>query len=163
MMRFFRHMIFGRGRARYFFPPAVMQRITEAVRVSECTHMGELCFTVEVGLGLAQLYAGVDSRQRALQLFSNLRVWDTEQNTGVLIYLLLADRKVEIVADRGIDARVGKAGWESICREMEARFRAGEFEQGVLQGIASITELLRRHFPAQGRNSNEFPDEPKVI
>lgn len=163
MMRFFRHVIFGRGRARYFFPPAAMRRITEAVRASECRHRGELCFAVEAGLGVTQLYAGVDSRRRAVQLFSNLRVWDTEQNTGVLIYLLLADRKVEIVADRGIDAHVGKAGWEAICREMETHFRAGEFERGVLQGIAAISAVLQTHFPARHHNPNEFPDEPVIV
>ena len=103
-------------------------------------------------------------RQRAIEVFSQLRMWDTEHNSGVLIYLLLAERHVEIVADRGVHARVGDAGWQAICREMEAAFRAGEYEQGVLVGIARITALLAEHFPAEGiPKPNKLPDAPVIL
>ena len=92
-----------------------------------------------------------------------MRIWDTEHNNGVLIYLLLADRKVEIVADRGIDASVGSAGWEKICRDMEAEFAAGRFEQGALAGIAAVSRELARHFPHDGTTRNELPDAPVVL
>ena len=97
-------------------------------------------------------------RERALDIFSQLRVWDTEHNNGVLIYLLLADRDVEIIADRGIDAHVGAAGWETICRAMEKDFRAGLFEHGVIKGIEDVSRLLARHFPpAPPGRRNELP------
>jgi uncharacterized membrane protein len=96
-------------------------------------------------------------------VFSTLRVWDTEQNNGVLIYLLLADHDVEIVADRGIHARVGSESWEAVCRQMEAAFRQGDFERGVLAGIRAVSEHLRRHYPAQGPQANEVPNRPAVL
>ena len=101
--------------------------------------------------------------KRALQVFSQLRIWDTEHNSGVLIYLLLADRKVEIVADRGINAKVSRAEWISICQNMENSFRIGAFESGALLGVAAITRLLLQHFPAQTHNPNDLPNHPVVL
>jgi uncharacterized membrane protein len=109
------------------------------------------------------LWRGVSARERAVEVFANLRVWDTEENNGVLIYLLLADRDVEIVADRGIHARVGAEGWEIICRAMETQFRAGHFEQGVLDGIAQVSAQLTRHFPGPDRRGDELPDKPVLL
>lgn len=163
LTRFIKHMVSGRWQVARRFPRRAMHAIEDAIRRSENTHMGELRFTVEAGLDWPDLLAGASSRKRALEVFSLLRVWDTEQNSGVLIYLLLADRKVEIIADRGIHARVGEAGWAAICRNMENKFRAGEFEGGVLEGIAAITALLQQHFPAQGANPNELPDYPVTL
>jgi uncharacterized membrane protein len=96
-------------------------------------------------------------------VFSHLRIWDTEHNNGVLIYLLLADRKVEIIADRGIDARVGEVGWQTICRAMEAEFRKRRFEAGVIKGIEAVSRELARYFPPQGPPRNELPDAPVVM
>ena len=96
-------------------------------------------------------------------MFAHLRVWDTEENNGVLIYLLLADRQVEIVADRGVHARAGTAGWEAICRRMEVHFRAGAFEAGVIEGIEAVSEILTREYPATGKSTNELPDQPVVM
>ena len=96
-------------------------------------------------------------------MFAHLRIWDTAHNNGVLIYLLLADRDVEIIADRGIDAKVGAAGWETICRAMEAEFGAGQFERGVIDGIAAVSRELAKHFPPAGAHPNELPDEPVVM
>ena len=118
---------------------------------------------VEGALEWSALWRDQAARERALELFSLLRVWDTEHNTGVLIYLLLADRDVEIIADRGIDRRVGSAEWQRICRGMEECFRRGDFVPGVKQGIDAISAHLIRHFPAAGENPNELPDQPTVL
>ena len=99
------------GRA---FPPSAMAAIEEAIAKSEREHSGELRFAVEPALDTSALLAGQSGRERALEVFSQLRVWDTEENNGVLIYLLLADRDIEIVADRGVNARVPQAEWEKI-------------------------------------------------
>lgn len=163
IMRTLRHLMAGRWQVARHFPKGSMTHIETAIRQSEALHMGELRLAVEAGLDWPELIAETLAGQRALQVFSDLRVWDTEHNSGVLIYLLLADKKVEIVADRGIHSRVGTAGWDSICRDMEAHFRAGAFESGVLHGIAAITDLLQQHFPAQDRNHNELPDSPLTL
>lgn len=163
LTRFLKHLGAGRWQVARRFPKRSMQHIADAIAQSEHSHMGELRFAVEAGLDWTDLLADVTSHQRALEVFSRLRVWDTEHNSGVLIYLLLADRKVEIVADRGIHARVGNAGWEQICRDMEKEFRAGKFEEGVLLGIHAITALLQQHFPAQDGNRNELPDYPVTL
>ncbi len=102
-------------------------------------------------------------KKRAIELFGRLNIWDTEYNNGVLIYLLLADRDVEIVADRGIDQHVGRDGWETICHEMEGLFRKGQFEAGVLQGIAHISEVLQQHYPQTGISKNEVSNKPLVM
>jgi uncharacterized membrane protein len=163
LIRVFKHLSSARWQVARHFPRPSMMAIENAIKQSETTHMGELRVAIEAGLDFSELLAGTDSHQRALQVFSQLRVWDTEQNSGVLIYLLLADRKVEIIADRGIHAKVGKAGWSDICRDMESRFRTGDFESGVLQGIGAISTLLQQHFPAEQNNPNELPDRPVVL
>lgn len=163
LTRLLRHLFSGRWRVGRDFPRSTLQAIEAAIRQSEATHMGELRFAVEAALEWPQLMRGVTARQRAVEVFSQLRVWDTEHNTGVLIYLLLADRRIEIVADRGIHRHVGDAGWQAICRAMEQRFRAGEFGPGVLQGLEAITVRLQQHFPAQAVNANELPDTPVVL
>ena len=161
--RFIKHLFAARWQVNQRFSRRSMQSIAAAIRDSEKLHMGELRFVVEAGLEWQDLFSGINSRERALQVFSQLRIWDTEHNSGVLIYLLLADHKVEIVADRGINARVSQAEWISICRDMENRFRFGEFERGVLLGIAAITRLMLQHFPAQPHNPNDLPDHPVVL
>lgn len=140
-----------------------MRNIEKAIRDSETHHFGEIRFVVEADLSLSELLRGITARDRAIELFSQLRIWDTEHNSGVLIYLLLADRDVEIIADRGIHHRVGNAAWETICQQMEREFRQQHFEAGVLHGIRAISELLSRHFPTGGGNVNELPDQPIVL
>lgn len=146
-----------------YFPRHVLAGIERAIGESEADHMGEIRFAVEAALDFWPLMRGKMARERALEVFSRLRVWDTEHNSGVLIYLLLADRDVEIVADRGIHAQVGDAQWQRICRMMEEDFRQGRFEQGVLAGIREISALLVRHFPATAVNPDELPDKPVVL
>ncbi|MDP1997291.1 MAG: TPM domain-containing protein, partial [Gallionella sp.] len=130
---------------------------------TETRHDGQIRFAVEAALDLAPLLAGQTARERAVEVFSELRVWDTEHNNGVLIYLLLADRDVEIVADRGIHAKLGTEIWEAVCREMEAAFRDGQFEAGMLAGIHAVGEHLTRHFSARSGKPNEMPDRPVVL
>lgn len=161
--RIARHLLHHRWLQQRIFTPAVLARIEQAIRSGEATHAGQLRFVVEGALDGAPLFRNQSARERALDLFSHLRIWDTAHNNGVLIYLLLADRDVEIVADRGIDAKVGKDGWERICRAMEADFRDGRFEQGVLAGIAAVSRELARHFPPQAGTPNELPDRPVVM
>lgn len=163
LQRLFRHLTATRWQVARCFPGYSMRAIQNAIKASEASHMGELRFAVEAGLDWPHLLEGMTSRERAMQVFSQLHMWDTEHNSGVLIYLLLADRKVEIVADRGIHARVGEAGWSAICREMERQFRAGEFESGVLHGVAAITALLQQHFPAHQHNRDELSDRPVIL
>ena len=158
-----RHLLLNRGRVRRAFSQEALANIERAIKAGEATHTGQVRFAVEGALDGAPLFRDQPARARAIDVFARLRVWDTEHNNGVLIYLLLADRDVEIVADRGIDVRVGHARWETICRAMEAEFRAGRFEDGVLKGIAEVGALLAEHFPASGAHRNEMPDAPVVL
>lgn len=158
-----RHLLHPRWQVRRIFPPAVLARIEQAIKAGEATHAGQVRFVVEGALDGAPLFKNQPARERALDLFAHLRIWDTAHNNGVLIYLLLADRDVEIVADRGIDAHVGRDGWETICRAMEAAFRRGEFERGVIDGIDAVSHALATHFPAQTGDRNELPDRPVVL
>jgi uncharacterized membrane protein len=118
---------------------------------------------VEGALDGKPLFRDQPARERALDIFSQLRIWDTAHNNGVLIYLLLADRDVEIVADRGIDAKVGAAGWQKICAGMEEDFKAGNFSGGVIRGIQAVSQQLAAHFPKRGKGPNELPDAPVVM
>ena len=163
LRRLLRHLLASPLGARRQFPAATLQAIESAVRESEARHSGEIRFALETALPLDALLRGQSARERALEVFAQLRVWDTERNNGVLIYLLLADHDVEIVADRGIHAKVGAAGWEAVCRRMEAEFRAGRFEAGALAGIEAAGELLQQHFPAVAGDRNELPNRPTVL
>jgi uncharacterized membrane protein len=158
-----KHLLEHRWRVRRIFPAKVLAAIKQAIRAGEATHSGQVRFVVEGALDGATLFKGHSARERALDIFSQLRIWDTAHNNGVLIYLLLADRKVEIVADRGIDARVGAAGWEKICAEMERDFKAGNFEAGVIRGIEAVSQELAVHFPPHRGDKNELPDAPVVM
>ncbi|KRR18009.1 TPM domain-containing protein [Bradyrhizobium retamae] len=161
--RIIRHLLQHHWRRRRDFPPAVLARIEQAIKAGEATHSGQVRFVVEGALDGAPLFRNQPARERALDVFSHLRIWDTADNNGVLIYLLLADHDVEIVADRGINAKVGAAGWETICKEMEADFRAGDFERGVIKGVAAVSRELATHFPKVGGGANELPDAPVVM
>ena len=163
LKRIMRHLSIGRAAVRRVFPSRTMHEIENAIRSTEARHSGQIRFAVEASLELAPLLAGQTALQRSIEVFSKLRVWDTEHNNGVLIYLLLADRNVEIIADRGIHVRLGTEVWEVICREMEGAFREGHFEAGVLAGIHAVGEHLARYFPERADQSNEMPDNPVVL
>jgi uncharacterized membrane protein len=163
LLRLLKHLLTPDWLARRPFTPAVLTRIEAAIRQSETAHRGEIRFALEGGLELGPLLHGLTPRARAIEVFSHLHVWDTEENTGVLVYLQLIDRDFEIIADRGIAARVPQAQWETICQRVEATFRAGRFEDGVTLGLREISALLAQHFPARAANSNELPDKPVVL
>ncbi len=157
------HLLAPEWLVRRAFPRRTLDRIAAAVHDSEKLHSGELRFAVEAGLPLPELARDVAPRARAEEVFARLRVWNTEHNSGVLVYVQLVDRKIEIVADRGISSKVAQHEWDAICRSMEAAFRARRFEAGALEAIGSITHLLARHFPARGEHRNELPDRPVVL
>lgn len=161
--RVVRHLFMSRWHVNLAFPPKTLRAIEKAVRESHRAHIGQVRFAVEGALHIGVLLKGMSARERAIDVFSELRVWDTEHNNGVLIYLLLADRDVEIVADRGVHSKVHAAEWEAICQNMEAEFRSGRYETGVLRGVEQVTELLRRHFPAQRDTHSELPSKPTVL
>ena len=157
------HLLMTHWQVKRAFPRDALDAIEKAIQASEAAHGGEIRFAVEGALDAGPLLRGLAAKERAVEVFSQLRVWDTEHNNGVLIYLLLADRDVEIVADRGIHTQVGKPGWEQICRKMEAAFKQGRFAEGVVEGIQAVTLHLSRHFPVPSARPNELLDEPVVL
>ena len=164
LRRILQHLFTDRAAIRRAFSPVAMAAIEKAIGEEERRHAGQVRFAVEASLPLAELIRGTSPRGRAIECFSRLRIWDTEHNCGVLIYLLLADRCIEIVADRGIHSKVGAAAWDAICGEMQRRLARGEFEGGVTLGVRAVSDLLAAHFPAQpGERANELPDVPAVL
>lgn len=162
--RILQHLFTGPVAVRRVFPGTALTAIEQAIEQSETGHDGEIRFAVEAALDTLPLLREQTARERAIEVFSQLGVWDTEHNNGVLIYLLLADHDVEIVADRGIDARVGSEKWEVICRQMETSFRQGQFVSGVTEGIRAIGDHLKEHFPAAREGGqNELPDRPVIL
>ncbi len=173
IIRFFKHLFSNPWQVRRHFSKQALHKIEAAITASEVKHTGEIRFVVEAGLHPFEVIANKSPRERAIELFSLLNIWDTENNNGVLIYLLLADRDVEIVADRSIDKHVGYDGWDAICHEMEVMFRKGEFEFGVLQGITAVSAELEKHFALADiqnkrkrtvqRKRNELSDKPLIL
>jgi uncharacterized membrane protein len=165
--RLIRHVAATHWRTRMLFPSAALDAIEQAIARAERTHAGEIRFAIETALTPLHIVNGVAPRARALEVFAHLRVWDTMHNNGVLIYVQLADRVVEIVADRGFDGRVSPAEWEAVCRLMEEHFRAGRFEAGSIAGVDAIGSLLTRHFPptlkAAPQSQNQLPDRPTLL
>lgn len=162
--RILRHLLTGQLAVRRKFPAASLVAIEQAIKQSEMYHGGEICFAVEAALNTIALLRNQTARERAVEVFSQLRIWDTENNNGVLIYLLLADRDVEIIADRGIHTKVASNEWEAICRVMEGAFRRQQFEAGVIEGIHGIGSYLQKHFPSpHGNEKNELADEPVIL
>lgn len=163
-LRILKHLAMPDWAVRRAFPARTGEVVMAAVRAAEKAHHVELRVALEGGLPLAALLRGQGSRERAIELFSMLRVWDTEHNTGVLVYVQFVDRKIEIVADRGVAARVKQEEWDRVCSQIAREFAAGRFEQGALAGIAAITELLERHVPPPPRGDrDELPDRPVVL
>ena len=161
--RVLRHLVTDHWSVRRVLPPAAMRAIRDKIGEQEKRHGGELRFAVEASLPWPNLRRGQDARNRAIELFGQLRIWDTEHNSGVLIYLLLADKRVEVVADRGIHGKVGDPAWETICGEMQGAFAAGHFEEGVRFGIVAISDLLVVHYPPTEIRPNELSNEPVVL
>lgn len=162
-MRWIRHLV-ANASVRRQFPRAALDAIHQAISVGEQHHDGQVCFAIEQALPLRDLTRHRTPRDRAQDVFAQLRVWDTEHNCGVLIYVLLAERAIEIVADRGIAARVAAAEWQAVCERMRERFAATEYRRGALEGIEAVSAILSRHFPAGATpRANELPDAPVVL
>ena len=162
-MRLIRHLF--ATSARRLFPADSLQRIQAAIAASETRHTGELRFAVESALHPRAVLAGQDARARASDVFSQLRVWDTRANNGVLLYLLLADHRIEIVADRGFEGLVTQEQWRGACVLVEERLKAGEPEAAVLRGVEALSALIEAHFPrgADYVDLNELPDDPHLL
>lgn len=164
LTRIIRHLSAGQWLLRRTLPTTALTAIEQAIQQSETSHSGEICIAVECALNTLALIKNQTARERALEVFTQLRVWDTEQNNGVLIYLLLADHDVEIIADQGIHAKVSTEEWEKICRTMESTFRQQQYETGVIQGIHAISLHLATHFPYDPmKDKNELTNKPTVL
>ena len=162
-LRLVRHLATTRWSTRRHFTPQVRDAIEQAIGRCEAQHAGEIRFVVETAFDLPELWRDLPPRQRALQLFGQLGVWDTAHNNGVLIYVLMADRGVEIIADRGIAAHVTQPEWEAVCRQMEQHYRAGRFREGSIAGIEGVGALLGRHFPGRHHSDHELPNQPVLL
>jgi uncharacterized membrane protein len=162
-MRLLRHLF--APSAQWLFPTAAMQRITEAIAAGERRHRGEICFAVEPALHWLGVLRGATPRRAAEDAFARLRVWDTQDNNGVLLYLLLADHRIEIVADRGLRGLVEDAQWRAICARMEERMRAGQADAAVISAVTEISDLLAGHFPLRegDRDEDELPNHPRIL
>jgi uncharacterized membrane protein len=163
--RFFTHLFTTRSKLARLFPVEALTAIENAVAQSELTHSGEIRVAIEAGLEPSEVLAGKTPRQRALEAFAALGVWDTDANNGILIYILLADRDVEIVADRGFNGFVSAEEWAAVCHTMEEKFRAGQYERGAVEGVLEAGKLLARHFPPLpgGRDEDELPNRPTLL
>jgi uncharacterized membrane protein len=161
-MRLLRHL-FARS-PRSVYPEDSLHRIAAAVHAAERRHTGEICFAVEASVPWMDVLRGIDARTRANHVFARLRVWDTQANNGVLVYLLLADRRIEIVADRGLAGLVSDEQWRGVCGLMEERLRTGDAEGAAIAGIEAASDLLARHFPRLPGDvdENELPDLPHL-
>ena len=162
--RILRHRWLDETDAARALDAAALRRLEDRVAASERRHGGEIRLCVETGLPLSYLWRGATARERALTMFGKLRVWDTEHNSGVLIYLLLAEHAIEIVADRGLNRHVSAAQWQALVGTMREAFRAGRFEDGLAQAIDAVDALLAQHFPlpAGAVNPDELPNRPDV-
>ncbi|KWT97972.1 MULTISPECIES: TPM domain-containing protein [unclassified Variovorax] len=165
LRRLWRHRWIDGNDVRRVLPSEALERLKARVAASERRHRGEVRICIEAGLPWSYIRRGAPARERAITLFGKLRVWDTADNNGVLIYLLLAEHAIEIVADRGIDAHVSAQEWAAMTRRMASAFREGRFEDGLTQALEEVSALLVAHFPlAEGEpDRNELPDEPVVV
>ncbi len=162
LLRILRHRWMDAADTGRTIPPELVERLAQRVQASERRHTGEIRIFVEAGLPLSYLWRDARPRERAIAVFGKLRVWDTEQNNGVLIYLLLAEHAIEIVADRGLARRVDAGEWQRIVQRMGSAFRERRFEDGLTQALEEVSALLVAHFPADAGDpaGNELPDRP---
>ncbi|WP_037473347.1 TPM domain-containing protein [Simplicispira psychrophila] len=164
--RLLRHR-WAEGQLGQMGTPALIEQLTHAVIASEFRHTGQVRICIEAGLPVSYVWRGACARERAVALFSKLRVWDTEHNNGVLIYLLLADHALEIVADRGLACHVPQQTWDALTGKLSAALSTGHYAEGLMQALADASTLLEQHFPCPPRTSdqprrNELPDTPFI-
>ncbi|PWF54765.1 TPM domain-containing protein [Massilia glaciei] len=163
LKRLLRHWRTTAAQGQRMFPPAALDAIGAAINAGEQRHRSELRFIVEASMPSDALWADMCNRQRAVALFAEYGVWDTEENCGVLIYVNLAEHKVDIVADRNVARKIDQSQWQAVCDTLTAGFRKGQFEQATLAAIERVNALLEQHFPADGARANELPDHPIVL
>jgi uncharacterized membrane protein len=163
MSRALRHWKTSAADGRRAFPQESLAAIAAAITAGELTHRGELRLIVEASMPFDAVWADVSNRQRALALFAEHGVWDTEDNCGVLIYINLAEHKVDIVGDRNVNRKIDAATWQAVCRTLTDGFKRGNFHDSTLAAVAQVNELLRLHFPANGARANELPDNPILM
>jgi uncharacterized membrane protein len=165
--RFLKHSLASHWATRLKFPAATLDAIEQAIKRAEAAHGGEIRFAIETALSPLHILNELTPRARALDVFAHLRVWDTAENNGVLIYVQLADRNVEIVADRGFADRVSAAEWEAVCRLMQDHFRAGRFQAGSIAGVEAVGNLIAHHFASRTAGAahphNQLPDRPTLL
>jgi len=164
LIRLIKHLLTTRASVKSYFSQSGLAAIKSAISAAENNHRGEICFAVEAALSPTQIFAGMTSRERALDVFSELRVWDTELNSGVLVYFLLADRAIEIIADRGINNKTqSEQVWQKVVTCMQDAFTAGHYEAGAINGIAAVARELIKYFPAEGENPDELPNDVVLL
>lgn len=157
------HLVCTERQVRKLFHATHLEQIAQSIKTSETKHSGEIRFAIESALELMPLLNEQTARERAIEVFSDLHVWDTELNNGVLIYILLADHAIEIVADRGISSKVPQEYWQTLCTGIQDAFAKGQYEEGAKACIEAVSQKLIEHFPHQGGGKNELPDAPIVI
>jgi uncharacterized membrane protein len=163
MQRQWRHWRTTAAHGRRMFPADTLARIGDAITAGEQLHRGELRLIVERALPSEAIWADLSNRQRAIALFAEYGVWDTEDNCGVLIYVNLAEQKVDIVVDRNIGRKIAPSTWQQVCNTMTAGFARGDFHASTLAAVEQVNALLAAQFPANGKRSNELPDQPIVL
>jgi len=161
--RAFRHLLTGASEGRRCFPPATLAAIAAAITEGETRHRAEVRLIVEPALTFGAAFDNVSNRDRARALFAQYGVWDTEENCGVLIYVNLAARAVDIVADRNVGRLVSDSDWQAVCRTMTAGFARGDFHDSTLAALGQLADLLQRHFPADGVRPNQLPNEAVIL
>ena len=163
MSRALRHWKTSAADGRRAFPQETLAAIAAAITAGEQTHRGELRLIVEASMPFDAIWDDVTTRQRALALFAEHGVWDTEDNCGVLIYVNLAEHKVEIVGDRNVNRKIDSATWQAVCRTMTEGFARGNFHDSSIAAVEQVNALLRQHFPANGDRANELSDQPILM
>jgi uncharacterized membrane protein len=163
LRRVWRHRLASDRQVRATFDDAAFRRIEGAIAAGEALHRGEVRFAVEAELDLYRLWAGMTPRERALQVFSEQGIWDTEENTGVLIYLLWADHAVEIIADRTAHRSLPASGWQAICEAMAQACRENRHVEGVVAAVDAVNRTLQAALPAAGADADELPNRSIVL
>lgn len=163
MSRLLTHLLHTPLATRRAFSPSVQESIRKTIAEGEQTHRGEIRFVVEGDWPIGDVLSRKTVHERALELFGLTRIWDTADNTGILVYVLLCEHQVEILADRGLNGVADASTWAVICEAMTAAFHGGRFEEGSVQAVRTLNNLLLRHFPSDGHNPNELPDLPIVL
>lgn len=163
LSRLFKHLRTTTAVGRRTFPESTLKAIEETIAEGETRHRAEVHMIVEPALDAQDVLSGLSSRDRARELFSEYRIWDTEENCGVLVYINLADHKVEIVADRGVGREIPAGEWEAICRTMTQGFAKGEYHHSVIAALTRLNDLLEQHYPDDGTSHNQLPNRPMML